>query len=229
MSLETPPPSDQPAAAPATGGAVQETAPAANAAVQSQPAQPAAAPPQTERRRFWEAAKNISLILSMIVNLLLIIVIAVLLSQIGSLKTTLASVLGQIDSSFETLGQTVIRDTITINQQVPVQFDLLLNQNTIVTTLQPVPITTQAYFSLGPYGAINGTVSLNLPPGTRLPVHLEMTVPVSNSIPVVFDQPVAIPVYTRGMGPVVDKLRAALAPLISLIKQMPDRFVIIPQ
>jgi hypothetical protein len=72
-------------------------------------------------------------------------------------------------------------------------------------------------------------VSLQLPPGTRLPVHLEMTVPVSNSIPVVFDQPVSIPLAEKGLGPVVAKLRAALGPIIGLVQQMPDRFVIIPQ
>ena len=229
MSLETPPPSDQPAAAPVAGSPVPETAPPTNAPDQSPPAQAAAPAPQSRSHRFWEAAKNISLILSMIVNLLLIIIVAVLLNQIGSIKTTLTSVLGQLDSAFAGLGQTVIHDSIAINHQVPVQFDLPLNQDTTVTTLQPVPINTHANFSLGPYGSINGTVSLNLPPGLHLPVHLQLTVPVSASIPVVFDQPVAIPVYTRGMGPVVDKLRAALGPVIGLVKQMPDRFVIIPQ
>jgi hypothetical protein len=56
-----------------------------------------------------------------------------------------------------------------------------------------------------------------------------MTVPVSNSIPVVFDQPVSIPLADKGLGPVVAKLRAALSPIIGLVQQMPDRFVIIPQ
>jgi hypothetical protein len=54
-------------------------------------------------------------------------------------------------------------------------------------------------------------------------------VPVSNSIPVVFDQPVSIPLAERGLAPVVAKLRAALAPILDIVDQMPDRFVIIPQ
>ena len=119
------------------------------------------------------------------------------------------------------------RDTIKINQQVPVRFDLPLNQDTVVTTQAAVPINTQATFSLGQFGSINGTVSLQLPPGTQLPVHLELTVPVSNTIPVVFNQPIDIPLAEKGLGPVVAKLRSALAPIIDLVEQLPDRFVII--
>jgi hypothetical protein len=179
--------------------------------------------------KFWGAAKTLTLITSMIINLILIVVIVVLINQVGAIKTTLSSVLGQLDSAFEGLGQAVIRDTIKINQQVPVQFDLPLKQDTVVTTQAPVPINTQATFSLGQFGSINGTVSLNLPPGTQLPVHLELTVPVSNSIPVVFDQPVAIPLAEKGLAPVVAKLRAALGPIIGIVQKLPDRFVIIPQ
>jgi hypothetical protein len=52
-------------------------------------------------------------------------------------------------------------------------------------------------------------------------------VPVSNSIPVVFDQPINIPLAEKGLGPVVAKLRSALGPIIELVGDLPDRFVII--
>lgn len=180
-------------------------------------------------RRFWRAAAVLTLLASMIVNLILIVVVVILVNQIGAIKLTLSSVLGQLDSAFEGLGQVVVKDTIKINQQVPVQFDLPLKQDTVVTTQSPVPINTQATFSLGQFGSINGVVSLQLPTGTRLPVHLEMNVPVSNSIPVVFDQPVTIPLSEKGLGPVVAKLRAAVGPIINLVQQLPDRFVVVPQ
>ena len=180
-------------------------------------------------RRIWRAAVVLTLVTSMVINLILIVVVFVLLNQVGSIKLTLNSVLGQLDAAFEGLGQVVITDTIKISQQVPVQFDLPLNQDTVVTTQAPVPINTQATFSLGQFGSINGLVSLQLPAGTRLPVHLEMTVPVSNAIPVVFDQPISIPLAEKGLGPVVAKLRAALAPIIDLVRQLPDRFVIVSQ
>jgi len=159
--------------------------------------------------------------------LILIVVVVILVNQVGAIKMTLASVLGQLDSAFEGLGAASIQDTIKINQQVPVQFDLPLSKDTVVTTLGPVPINTQATFSLGQFGSINGLVSLQLPTGTQLPVHLELTVPVSNSIPVVFDVPINIPLAEKGLGPVVAKLRSALGPIIGLVGQLPERFVIV--
>jgi hypothetical protein len=178
-------------------------------------------------RKVWRAAVSFSLLVSMVINLILIVVVFVLVNQVGAIKMTLASVLGQLDSAFEGLGAASIQDTIKINQQVPVRFDLPLKQDTVVTTQAAVPINTQATFSLGQFGSINGVVSLQLPAGTQLPVHLELTVPVSNSIPVVFDQPINIPLAEKGLGPVVAKLRSALGPIIELVGDLPDRFVII--
>ena len=186
------------------------------------------APRKSFPRRLWEALKSLSLIVSMVINLVLIVVVVILLNQIGGIKTTLSSILGQLDSAFEGLGKSTIVDTIVISQTVPVQFDLPLDQNTSVVTQGPVPINAQATFSLGQFGSINGTVSLALPQGTSLPVHLQLSVPVSTTIPVVFDQPISINLYQKGLASVVDKLRAALAPLISLIKKLPDAFVIFP-
>ncbi len=212
---------------------VSPTPAASEPPVSAAPAPAPVVPPEKPRksrpRKFWDAAKTLSLIVSMIVNLVLIIAVVILANQVGAIKTTLAGVLGQLDSAFNGLGQAVISDTIKISQEVPVQFDLPLKQDTVVTTRAPVPINTQATFSLGQFGSINGVVTLQLPAGTSLPVHLELTVPVSNSIPVVFDQPVTIPLADKGLGPVVSKLRGALGPIINLVHQLPDRFVIIPQ
>lgn len=183
---------------------------------------------KSHKRKFWDAAKTLTLLVSMIINLILIVVVAILVQQVGAIKTTLGSVLGQLDAAFQGLGETVIQTTIPISQSVPVRFDLPLKQDTYVTTNGPVPITTQATFSLGQFGSINGTVSLNLPAGTQLPVHLEITVPVSNAIPVVFNQTVAIPLARAGMQHVVDQLRGALGPILQLVGQLPDRFSISP-
>ena len=136
--------------------------------------------------------------------------------------------LGQLDSAFQGLGAATIQDSIRIDQQVPVRFDLPLSQDTTVVTQAPVPINAYATFSLGQFGSINGNVSLALPAGTSLPVHLELTVPVSNAIQVAFDQPISIPLAAKGLGPVVAQLRSALGPIIGVVQQLPDAFVIIP-
>ena len=111
---------------------------------------------------------------------------------------------------------------------MPVRLYLPLQQDTSVVIQSPVPLNMPTTFSLGPFGTINGTVSLSLPSGTSLPIHISMQVPVSNTIAVKFDQPVSINLYNRGLGLVVDKLRASLAPLIHLVNQLPDAFVIFP-
>lgn len=176
--------------------------------------------------RMWNALKNINLIISMVVNLILIVVVVILINQVGAIKATLGSVLGQLDSAFEGLGNSSITDVIPIDQQVPIGFNLPIDQNITVETQSPVPLSVPTTFSLGAFGTINGTVSLQIPAGTSLPIHLQMTVPVSNQIPVKFDQPISINLYSKGLGPVVNKLRAALAPIIALVKQLPDGFVL---
>lgn len=177
--------------------------------------------------RVWNALKNISAVISMFVNLILIVVVLVLITQLGAIKATLVSVLGQLDSAFEGLGKSSIVDTIKIDQQLPVKFDLPINQNITVITQSPVPLNVPTTFSLGPFGTINGTVSLEIPAGTSLPVQLQLTVPVNAQIPVKFDQGISINLYEKGLSAVVDKLRASLAPLIKLIKQLPDGIVLI--
>jgi hypothetical protein len=177
--------------------------------------------------RLWNALKNISAIFSMFVNLILIVVVFVLITQLGAIKATLIGVLGQLDSAFEGLGKSSIVDTIKIDQQLPVQFDLPINQNITVVTQSPIPLSVPTTFSLGAFGTINGIVSLEIPAGTSLPVQLQLTVPVNAQIPVKFDQPVSINLYSKGLGTVVDKLRAALGPLIKLIKTLPDGIVLI--
>lgn len=186
------------------------------------------APRRRFPRRVWEALKSISLFVSMIINLVLIVVVVILINQVGAIKLTLASILGQLDSAFQGLGAATIQDNIRIDQQVPVRFDLPLSQDTTVVTQAPVPINAYATFSLGQFGSINGNVSLALPAGTSLPVHLELTVPVSNSIQVAFDQPISIPLAAKGLGPVVAQLRSALGPVIGIVQELPDAFVIIP-
>jgi hypothetical protein len=174
-------------------------------------------------QRTWNALKNVTIVMSLAINIVLIVVVLILIGQIGAIKATLNGVLTQLDTAFASLGAAVVQDTIHIDQRVPVRFDLPVSDLPgTATTTEPVPLTIPASFSLGPYGQINGTVSLALPNNLRLPVRISMVVPVSNEIPVVFDQPVAIPLGQRGLGPVIDQLRGVTQPLIQLVDAIPD-------
>ena len=178
----------------------------------------------SRRQRTWNALKNIVIVMSLFVNLGLIVVLLILASQIGSIKATLNGVLGQLDTAFASLGTSVIKDTIHIEQNVPVRFDLPIADlpGTAVTTA-PVPLVIPATFSLGSFGQINGTVSLALPANLSLPMRISMVVPVNNEIRVAFDQAVSIPLGARGLGPVINQLRGVTQPLMQTIQTLPDK------
>jgi len=175
----------------------------------------------SRRQSVWNAIKNMSIIMSLVVNVILIVVVVVLLSQLSNIKATLEGVFNQLDTAFVSLGAAVIHDNIYIDQRVPVQFDLTVDQTGEALITQSVPLSIPATFSLGSFGTINGIVSLALPQGTTLPVRINLTVPVSSEIPVVFSQPVAIPLGERGLGPVIAQLRGVTQPLLQLIQSIP--------
>ncbi|WP_322801513.1 hypothetical protein [Thermoflexus sp.] len=173
-------------------------------------------------RRLWGAFKNIAILFSFTVNLILVIVLALLYLQLSSLKSTVNQTVARLEEIAQDLGSTHISTTIPIRQSVPVAFELPVQQDTVVVTLAPVPITTAATFQLpGGGGTINGTVFINLPPGTRLPVRLNMTVPVRTQIGVSFDQPVDIALGASGLDPVVGKLLLLLKDLKALLDMIP--------
>ena len=66
-------------------------------------------------------------------------------------------------------------------------------------------------------GRINGTVYLVLPRGQNLPVHMSLSVPVSETIPVQMNVDVAIPLEETELGPVVDDLKGLLSPYMDLL------------
>lgn len=177
----------------------------------------------TRRQAMWNALKNITIVISLVVNTILIIALLVIVTQIGNIKATLYSVFNQLDTAFVSLGTANIQEIIRINQMVPVQFDLPIDQQGVAIILRDVPLTIPATFVLGGSGGtINGTVSLALPAGTSLPLRISMTVPVDNEIPVVFDQAISIPLGARGLGPTINELRAVTLPLLELISTLPD-------
>ncbi len=171
----------------------------------------------------WERFKNFAIIFSFIVNAILVLVL--LIAPVPTLILTHKlgePLLDDLDHAFEGLGKTVIKTEVHINDTLPVRFTLPLQQETNVILTEAVPLSANATFYLpGGGGAINGTVSLNLPKGMVLPVQLDLQVPVSTTVPVVMTVPVAIPLDEAGMGPAIEELRAVFQPLNTFIKRLP--------
>jgi hypothetical protein len=174
----------------------------------------------------WLAFEKFAIFFSFVVTFILVMVLLVL--GIGLWKVapalpglrdgTLCPLLADVDGIFTDLGEAVITRTISISQTIPVVFDLPLNTNTNVVLTDAVVLNRPTTMTLpGGGGRINGTVSLSLPTGQQLPVHLSMTVPVRQNLPVQMDVPVSIPLKETDLGPIFAKLEGLLMPYLDLL------------
>jgi len=119
-----------------------------------------------------------------------------------------------LNSLVDDLEDVVITQTIHISQSIPVRFDLPLDRNVNVQLTQEVKLTRPTSFILPAGGGyINGTVTLVLPKGQDLPIHMNIMVPVNQQLPVEMDVPVAIPLKETELGSIIGKLKGLLEPL----------------
>ncbi len=172
----------------------------------------------------WQAFKNFAIIFSFVLNMIfLVLLILVAFYIIPVLNDVAEPVVAGLNDSFEEMESAHIRQTITIDDQIPVVFELPVQTETVTTILEPVPMTIPTQFVLpGGGGFINGNVSFALPAGTELPVQLDVIVPVSQSVPIAMSVPVDIPLsYTELSEPFGD-LRQLFAPLDSLLSNLPS-------
>ncbi|MEA3308247.1 MAG: hypothetical protein U9Q70_01870, partial [Chloroflexota bacterium] len=155
---------------------------------------------EARKFNFWPAFKNFAIIFSFVVNFILILVLLLSPGPLLMAKSQLAEpLLDDLDAAFEALGETEIETTVDIDEEIPVQFILQLDQVTEVVVVEPVPLNAPATFQLpGWGGSINGTVSLNLPVSMTLPVALSLEVPVDESVPVQMEVDVVIGLNEAG-------------------------------
>lgn len=179
---------------------------------------------KSEINKIWLAFKNFAIVFSFIVNFVLVMVLLLSPEPLFTTKSDIAEpLLLDLDSAFAALGETTIRTTVQINHILPISFDLPLQQHTAVILNEAVPLNVPATFYLpSGGGSINGVVSLALPSGQALPVSLDLVIPVESTIPVVFALPVEIELYSAGMGPAIDQLRAVFKPLTAFIQDLPN-------
>jgi hypothetical protein len=180
--------------------------------------------PRWRRFRFWNAFKNFAILFSFIVNFVLILVLLLAPEPVFMAKTQVAEpLLADLDAAFAALGETNIVTEVQIDDQLPVQFTLPLEQTTNVILMEPVPLNVPATFNFpGGGGAIYGSVSLQLPTGMVLPVALDLDVPVSTTVPVQMEVPVVINLNEAGMGPAITQLRGVFNPINVYLQSLPD-------
>ena len=177
------------------------------------------AKPVIKGSSFWLAFERFALVFSFSMNVILLVVVLVLAGLLLPIKDYIARpIMDQVMAEIDQLGETHIKTTILVEDEIQVKFDLPLNQAVNVTTMAPVPIETAAFFTLpGGGGYIRGTVSIDLPANTVLPVRLNTTVPVDQMVPVRMEVPVDINLGETDLKTSVDNFKALLKPIDNLL------------
>ncbi len=177
----------------------------------------------------WLAFEKFAIFFSFVVTMTLVVVLLLLgigLWQVapslpGLRDGTLCPLIAQVDSLVYDFDSAVITRTISISQTIPVAFDLTLDQNTVVNLTKSVPLNRSATFVLPSGGGqINGTVSLALPNGMPLPIHLTMPVPIRQDLPVKMNVLVSIPLNETELGGVTGQLKDILTPYTKLLRDV---------
>lgn len=177
-------------------------------------------------RKFGRIFKNFMIVFSFIVNVVLVLLVLALVLFIFDIKNNVVTPLvGGLHSSFVGLDEATIDWTIPVRDTIPVSFDLPLNQATVVTLTEPVPLAVAATITLPGVGQLNNAqVFLNLPAGLQLPVQLDLTVPVDQQLDIALDVRAVIPLSETQLHDPLSNLRLIFEPLARALYNLPNDF-----
>jgi hypothetical protein len=128
--------------------------------------------------------------------------------------------LGLADAELETFQQSTIDFEIKIDQELPVQVEIPLNETLEIPIQTSVPIsaTIETTVMMDPFQAgleipvdINVPIDLELPVDVVVPIPISRTIPLSTSVPVKLDLPIAIKVSETPLVGYIEDIRTALA------------------
>jgi hypothetical protein len=183
--------------------------------------------PRPRRRWLWlygPAFWTITGTLSLIINLILIVIIIILATQIFTLKALVSDqILGGLNDNFALMDQASIRASIPVNAEVPAKFTLPLDTDTIVVLTRDTPIQgARVSLYTGGLTINNAPTDIVLPSGTKLPVHLNLMVPVDQKIPVNLTVAVDIPLNQTDLHKPFTGLQQVVKPYQVLLGQTPN-------
>lgn len=170
---------------------------------------------------FW----RFMIVFSFIVNIVLLVVVIGLAALLFDIKNNVVTPLvAGLHSSFVGLDQATIDWTIPVRDSIPISFDLPLEQSTIVTLTDDVPLTVFASISAPPLQLSSATVFLTLPAGTQLPVALDLDVPVSTDVDVDLDVRAVIPLNQTQLHDPFENLRLIFEPITRALYNLPNDY-----
>ena len=176
------------------------------------------------RLELWPAFKNIAIVFSFSLNMIMLALVIIAAFWIIPSTNQLAKpIITKLSESVEDMVSAEINQTIQVNDQIPIAFDLPVSAFTSVELTEAVPMAVNTSFILPDGGGnINGTVYFELPQGTQLPVVLNIMVPVSQTVPVDLAIGVNIPLDETEMGPPLMVLKDVIAPIEDFLSDFPS-------
>jgi hypothetical protein len=140
------------------------------------------------------------------------------MNELMSLSDMPLDTVSGLYGNFEKMNNAHIITTIPFNTEIPVQFDLQIDQPTEVVLSRDVRIN-DAIVTLVAGGSLlsNTPANIILPAGTRLPIMLSLTVPVNKMVPVSLNVPVDIDLAKSDLGVPFTGLMDVLEPLYCML------------
>ena len=183
------------------------------------PPPPAEENPELKRERRLRTFWTVGSILSILLNCIFLVVLIVLGNQLFTLKKMVGiDLVGGLYANFVKMDEASIKTTITVNDQIPINFNLPISQDTTVVLREPTNINARVTLNTGGLSIVNAPADIVLPAGTILPVHLEMTVPVQQTVPITLNVPVDIPLNQTELHEPFTGLQQVVSPLFWLLK-----------
>ncbi|PJF42043.1 MAG: hypothetical protein CUN55_10595 [Phototrophicales bacterium] len=183
-------------------------------------------------RELWLAFRNFAIIFSFIMNFVLIIILLFVVYLIFDIKNGIAEpLIDGLHRNFVGLNEAEIETTVVVDDEIPIDFDLTVQDRTVVTLAEPATINNvPAQFEItGGGGSISGTVDITLPAGTPLTIDLTLLVPVEQQIPVVLNVPVDIALKDTQLSVPFTNLRNLFEPYVKILDNLPSSWDEVPE
>lgn len=173
---------------------------------------------------FWRVTNGLSLLVDVVLIALVIFLLLyvrrlnIRLSELMSLSSMPLDTVSGLYSNFEKMNEAHITTTVPFDTEIPVQFEIQLNQQTEVVLSQDTPINgARVTLTTGGLEISNAPANIVLPAGTRLPIMLVLNVPVNKNVPVHLLVPVDIDLADTELGVPFTGLMDVLEPLYCLL------------
>jgi hypothetical protein len=177
-------------------------------------------------RALWTLTSVVSMIFSIIVLAALLLLYQTYIKNKDSLKLELPPGIGVntpedflqgLYDNFQLMDEAHIKTDILVEDTIPVQFDLALNQQTDVVLSEDVTIYNAYVVIDTALIDINAPATVILPEGTVLPIYLNLTVPVDTTVPVQLNVPVDIALEETDLHKPFAGLQDVVQPLYCLV------------